>query len=47
MRNTAKKEGIKVTDTSTHPILLGAGRLLSVLGLLFGFLFVRNKMMGR
>lgn len=38
---------IKVTDTSTHPILLGAGILLSVLGLLFGFLFVRNKMMGR
>lgn len=38
---------IKVTDTSTHPILLVVGIVVTVLGLLFGFLFVRNKMMGR
>lgn len=38
---------IKVTDTSSHPVLLIVGIVVIVLGLLFGFLFVRNKMMGR
>ena len=38
---------IKVTETSTHPILLVGGIVITVLGLLFGFLFVRNNMMGR
>lgn len=38
---------IKVTDTSSHPILLVGGIMITVLGLLFGFLFVRNKMMER
>ena len=38
---------IKVTDTSNNTPVLIIGIVISVLGLLFCFLFVRNKMMGR
>ena len=38
---------IKVTDVSNNTPVLIIGIVISVLGLLFCFLFVRNKMMGR
>lgn len=38
---------IKVTDTTSHPIILVFGIVITLLGLLFVFLFIRRKMMGR
>ena len=38
---------IKCVDTKSHPILLIAGIVATVIGLVFILLFVRRKMMGR